>query len=160
VLECLTNYTPVNQQAVSEGLITVDLPGRLQVIPGAVTWILDVAHNLQAASYLAHDLARYPCSGRTHAVFACFADKDFAGMLQVLEPQVTRWHLTQSPGPRNCPWQTLATALETINATAIYEGYDSVNAAMDNALSQALTGDRILVTGSFLTVAAAIRYLS
>ena len=49
----LSERFPVAQQAVREGLLTAELPGRFQILPGRPLVILDVAHNRQAAAALA-----------------------------------------------------------------------------------------------------------
>ena len=52
------------------------LPGRFQVMPDTVTWILDVAHNGEAAQALAANLRGFRRPGRVRAVFAVLADKE------------------------------------------------------------------------------------
>jgi dihydrofolate synthase / folylpolyglutamate synthase len=158
VLECLRQPLPVGQDAVRAGLHGVCLAGRLQVLPGSVTLVLDVAHNVQAAAELARDLAAMPCAGRTHAVFACLADKDAVGMLRALGGVVGHWHLVQLQGPRARPLAELAEALGMAGSGAAAGGHASVAEALDAALRCAAEGDRILVTGSFLTVAAALEH--
>jgi dihydrofolate synthase/folylpolyglutamate synthase len=52
-LDCLHRQLPVSSGAVREGLLTVALPGRFQVLPGRPATVLDVAHNPHAARALA-----------------------------------------------------------------------------------------------------------
>jgi len=159
VLDCLAGRLPIDRDAICAGLSSVRLPGRLQVIPGAITWILDVAHNVQAAANLALDLEGMPCAGRTHAVFACLADKDALGMLRALAPQIGHWHLAPLEGPRARPVADLVAALGAAGIQAPWGDYGSVGGALEGALKGARSGDRILVTGSFLTVATALNCL-
>src|SRR5690606_24084963 len=49
---------------VARALQGLALPGRFQVVPGRVEWVLDVAHNEAAAQTLANNLAERPCAGR------------------------------------------------------------------------------------------------
>ena len=132
------------------------LPGRLQVIPGNVTWILDVAHNVQAISNLALELKDLPCTGDTHAVFACLSDKDVHGILKSLVAQVDRWHLAPLDGQRARPVASLVAALNTIGTSVSWRGYESVKEALSGAVGEARQGDRIVVTGSFRTVMVAL----
>jgi len=76
VLESVEPALLVPDEAVRTGLRTVRLAGRFQVIPGQPEWILDVAHNAEAAASLAASLAARPHAGRTVAVCGILADKD------------------------------------------------------------------------------------
>ncbi len=73
-LASLRDRLPVPPTAIHAGLLEASLPGRFQIFPGPVEWILDVAHNPQAAVALAATLATRPCTGRTRAVWAMFSD--------------------------------------------------------------------------------------
>jgi dihydrofolate synthase/folylpolyglutamate synthase len=66
--------------AVTRGITDVRLPGRFQVIPGPVTWILDVAHNEPAAAVLAANLCATRGAGRTFLVAGILGDKDIAAI--------------------------------------------------------------------------------
>ena len=55
-LTSLRDRLPVDATAIRAGLARAWLPGRFQVIPGPVEWILDVAHNPAAAAVLADHL--------------------------------------------------------------------------------------------------------
>ncbi len=158
-LDCLSDRLPLGQDAVREGLLGVRLAGRLQVFPGVVSLVLDVAHNPQAAGNLAQDLASIPCSGITHAVFGCFRDKDAAGMMNALRSQVDVWHLAFIGGERARPAQDLANILNQSGVAAPSHTHDSLKQALQQVRAQARPGDRVLVTGSFLTVAACLEHL-
>jgi len=153
VLECLAERFPVEEGALRGGLERVRLAGRLQLIPDEVPLILDVAHNVQAARNLALDLGSIPSVGRTHGVFGCLGDKDAAGMAAALAIRIDHWHLAAPRGPRALGNGELEQALDAAGVEAPRRGYPSVAAALEGARSEARPGDRILVTGSFLTVA-------
>lgn len=57
----LDHLLPVSGDGLRSGLRRASLAGRFQVIPGEVTWILDVAHNAQAAQSLAESLRSFQC---------------------------------------------------------------------------------------------------
>ena len=156
VLECLSPSFPVGEEALRAGLQQARLAGRLQLIPGDVALILDVAHNVQAARNLARDLGSLPCQGRTHAVFGCLGDKDAAGMAAALSPQIGCWHLASPGAGRALGIEALEQALHAAAVSASRRHYGSVGEALVGARREALTGDRILITGSFLTVAEAL----
>ncbi|HEX4598119.1 MAG TPA: bifunctional tetrahydrofolate synthase/dihydrofolate synthase [Burkholderiaceae bacterium] len=160
-LEALEGILPVSQQAVREGLLRAKIEARFQVLPGRPAVILDVAHNPQAAEALAATLDQHPSEGRTHAVFAMLRDKDVAGVVEQIGSRVDRWYLAPTSGARGMDVQTLASIVQQVPAIAgrIVERFESVPDALAAARSAAGADDRILVFGSFVTVADAVRVL-
>jgi len=155
-LEALQERLPVAQQAVREGLLKVRIDARFQVLPGRPALILDVAHNPQAAEALALTLGEHACAGRTHAVFAMLRDKDAAGVVGQMAARVERWYLAPTPGPRGLDAGTLGAL---VPAAALAGCFDSIREALAQARSAAAADDRIVVFGSFVTVAEAMREL-
>jgi len=160
-LEALQERLPVSQQAVREGLRRAGIEGRFQVVPGRPAVILDVAHNPQAAEALALTLDQHVCPGRTHAVFAMLRDKDAAGVFQQMGRRVDRWYLAPTSGQRGMDAGTLASVLQAHAAPSVRldARFDSVGQALAAAREAAAPDDRILVFGSFVTVADAMREL-
>ena len=93
----------------------MQLPGRFQVVPGEVEWILDIAHNEPAAQVLAAQLAARPLAGaagaRTFAVIGVLRDKDAAGIAAALAPVIDRWIVCALPGERGGSAAQLAARL-------------------------------------------------
>jgi dihydrofolate synthase/folylpolyglutamate synthase len=161
-LEALERQLPVPQQAIREGLLRARIDGRFQVLPGTrPAVILDVAHNPQAAEALARTLDEHPCQGRTHAVFAMLRDKDAAGVVEELKDRVARWYLAPTSGPRGMDARTLASIAQQVPALAgrIEACFESVSDAFGAAQAAARPDDRIIIFGSFVTVADAMRDL-
>ena len=147
--------------ALVEGVATAMLPGRLQRFDVAGTpVIVDVGHNPQAARELATWLQAGPVDGRNLAVFAALADKDVEGIVAALENAVSRWFLAglESVAGRGQPVDEFAAKLAG-TAAAGGSRHADVSAALAAALAQADAGDRILVSGSFHTVAEALAFL-
>ncbi len=159
VLQALAARHPVPRTALERGLSEVELYGRFQVVPGAVEVVLDVAHNPQAAASLADNLRARPPVPRTHAVAGMLRDKDSVGVLSRLAPLVDHWHIGGLPGPRGAPVQVLEGALGALAVRAPVAVHDTVEQALASAQLAARPGERVLVFGSFLTVAAASRLL-
>ena len=157
VLEALDDKLPVSQQAVRQGLLQARIDGRFQVLPGRPAVILDVAHNPQAGQALAQTLGEHHVEGRTHAVFAMLRDKDASGVAEQLRDRVDRWYLAPTGGPRGMDALTLAASVHSTRAAI--DRYDSVSEALAAARAAAGPDDRILVFGSFVTVAEAMRDL-
>ncbi|MFT5643322.1 MAG: dihydrofolate synthase/folylpolyglutamate synthase [Janthinobacterium sp.] len=156
-LEALKMVLPVGAQDVRSGLVTVELPGRFQVLPGRPTVILDVAHNPHAASALNQNLGNMGFHPYTYAVFGSMQDKDIDGVLGAMAEHVDHWCLCDLPSPR------AATATDIAAKVRLLPGIDDAErsmavfadpgAAYANAMSRAGENDRIVVFGSFLTVA-------
>jgi dihydrofolate synthase/folylpolyglutamate synthase len=158
VLEAAEPSVLVPDEAVRAGLSRVRLAGRFQVVPGDPEWILDVAHNADAARALAASLAARPCRGTTLAVCGILADKDAAAIAQALAGRVGRWIAVGLPAPRGLPGEELARRLAGAGAHAVTPAMDVV-AGCELAAQAAGPGDRVVVFGSFLTVGPALGYL-
>jgi dihydrofolate synthase/folylpolyglutamate synthase len=160
-LEALAQRLPVSQQAVRHGLLTVEIAGRFQVLPGRPAVILDVAHNPHAAAVTASNLDAMGFYPRTHAVFGMLRDKDIDGVIAKVFDRIDRWHLAPTPGERGIDAGTIAQALRTAaHARGVdveFETYGSIAEAYRGALGAASVDARILVFGSFFTVAGAMR---
>lgn len=155
-LDALRDRIPVSTGALREGLTTVVLAGRFQVLPGRPVTILDVAHNPHAAACLAGALGAMDMTGKTHAVFAMLGDKDIAGVARIVKPHIDRWYLAPLPGSRGTDPEQLARALDDAQVLDAVERHASVAEAFAAARDAARPDDRILVFGSFLTVAAVL----
>lgn len=137
----------VSEAIIRQHLPLAILPGRFQTVSTSPRVILDVAHNPHAAYYLASRLAELPRTGKVHAVVGMLHDKDIAGTLAALAPQVDSWYCAPLDGPRG------ATAEQLIAHLACGEAFTSVDSAWQSARQQARPEDVILVCGSFHTVA-------
>ena len=157
VLDCLRGSLPVTAQDVRGGLLQAEVAGRFQVLPGRPQVILDVAHNPHAARALTANLASMPTGGRTLAVCAMFKDKDIAGVVAATRPYITDWLVADAEGPRGASAAQLAAVLAHAGASAPVAQYSNVAAAWHAACNLAADNDKIIVFGSFLTVAAVMR---
>ncbi len=151
VLQQLAERLPVAPQHLKQGLLSVSLPGRFQVIPGEPVTILDVAHNPQSAQVLADNLRAMPVVGKTHAVVAMLADKDLPSTLYHLKGVIDHWYPAGLDAPRGADSETMQQALPDTD-----RAFPTVTQALAAARSQAQPGDRIVIFGSFYTVAEAL----
>jgi len=159
-LEALSDRLPVSQQGVREGLLTVEIPARFQVLPGRPTVVLDVAHNPHAAAVLATNLDNMGFFPRTHAVFGMLRDKDVAGVIARLGARIDRWHVGPTPGARGADSTWLATFVRNASGEASepsVQEYAELADAYNAALAEVEVDDRIVVFGSFTTVAEVMR---
>ncbi len=158
-LEELADRLAVPAAAVALGLRAVRLMARFQVIETAgPAWILDVAHNPDAAGVLARNLRALPSAGRTLAVCGILADKDAAGVAAQLADCIDAWWLASTDGARGSSGAQLAARMAPhLRAPITLTG--DVAAACAAACAAAAGADRIVVFGSFHTVAPAIDWL-
>ncbi|MDR0806911.1 MAG: bifunctional tetrahydrofolate synthase/dihydrofolate synthase [Enterobacteriaceae bacterium] len=144
------NYSSLNvsEAAIRQGLTEAALPGRFQIIGQSPLRILDVAHNPHAAGYLAQRLAALPDrGGKVYAVVGMLSDKDIAGTLALLKPQVDIWYCAPLEGVRGATAQQLT---QYLSESTIFP---DVKHAWQQALQDAHSQDTIIVCGSFHTVA-------
>ncbi|MES2295916.1 MAG: bifunctional tetrahydrofolate synthase/dihydrofolate synthase [Pseudomonadota bacterium] len=159
-LEVLRLTLPVGAQDARTGLVTVELPGRFQVLPGRPSVILDVAHNPHAAAALGQNLGHMGFHPYTYAVFGVMQDKDIEGVLAPMLEHVDHWCVCDLPSARAARGEALAAQLGALPGGPAQGGERTVSAFADpgaafaNAISRAGENDRIVVFGSFLTVAA------
>ena len=156
-LDLLRERLHVNAGALREGLVSVDLAGRFQVLPGRPTTVLDVAHNPHAARVFAAALATMGFHPRTIAVFGMLADKDLDGVIAATKSRIDVWHVASLPGPRGAAATAVRDALLRSGVkSADIRTFDDVASAYRAACDEAVEADRIIVFGSFLTVAAVL----
>ena len=158
-LEALGDKLPVTMQAIRPGLIETELVGRFQVLPGKPAIVLDVGHNPQAIKVLADNLADMGFFDRTHAVVGMLNDKDIEGALMPLKGKVDFWHAATLTGVRGTNSETLAAIIERAQLGGEVICHPSPAAAMQVAKGRAAESDRILIFGSFHTVAGALQAL-
>ncbi len=172
-LEAMHSILPVSAQAVRSGLASASLPGRFQVLAGQPTVVLDVAHNPHAAAVLKHNLDSMGFFPYTYAVFGAMQDKDIESIVQTLGSTIDHWCVTDLPLPRAASAQYLQSIVERLCPPVENPSSSSPNRsskrksqeehsirsfstpqkAYQDARSRAATNDRIVIFGSFYTVA-------
>lgn len=158
-LQCLQSRLPTALPDYIQGLQQVQHPGRLQRLTTAkTTHILDVAHNPAGAKVLATALQQNPIAGKTYAVFSALADKDIAGMLLPLRNFIEHWFIAAlEHTPRATPATTLVTLFQQQQLR--FQCYSTLEPAYQAALFTATQDDRIVIFGSFHTVAACLPWV-
>lgn len=158
-LRSIESRLPLDRSAIERGLRSVSLPGRFQRITasGGFEWVLDVAHNPDAALVLAANLRRNAVPGRTFAVCGMLADKNVEGVVGRLRDRVDVWIAAATEGPRAL--DDLALAERARHAGISMQPGGPIPEAMRAASALARPGDRIVVFGSFHTVGPALEHL-
>ncbi|MGQ4880198.1 bifunctional tetrahydrofolate synthase/dihydrofolate synthase [Billgrantia sp. LNSP4103-1] len=130
-------------------LAGVRVPGRMQWLG---QWCLDVGHNPHAAAYLAAKLSSQPCRGRTWVLLGMLADKDADGVIEALAGVADMWIAVSLAGERSRPAADLARRIEAHQGHVASQA-DSPEAGADWLSERLAPDDRVLVCGSFYTVA-------
>ena len=157
-LEAVRARLPVSAAAIGRGLVAAQAPGRFQCIARAPDVILDVAHNPEAARALAATLREQAIAGRTLAVVGMLADKDADAVFSALAGEIDAWWTCTPDSPRARQATALAAILLTHAGGMPVRVQQDVRTALAEAQNTAREGDRILVFGSFYTVAAVLNH--
>ncbi len=155
----LDKTLPALQANIHTALAQVKLSGRFQQIQSNPLIIADVAHNPQAAKSLAYNLKSMSCAGKTLAVFAMLADKDIEGVISEVAPFISRWYVADTHSARGATALHLQKALKKHNDKMNVQLFTKVSLALAAACKDADKNDRIIVFGSFYTVADAIDWV-
>ncbi len=158
-LDELAARVPVSIGEVKRGLTAVRLAGRLQVLPGRPAVVLDVAHNPHAARALARGLGEMAYHPSTIAVFAMLADKDIGAVIDALSERVDRWFVSSVPNERAASAEQVRRLLAERGLDSRTRVFATVPLAYEAARREAGPDDRILVFGSFHTVAGVLEGL-
>ncbi len=159
-LDEVADRLPVSLGEVKRGLTLVRLPGRLQALPGRPCVVMDVAHNPHAARALAEGLGEMGYYETTLAVFAMLADKDIGAVVDAMRGRVDRWFVSAADAQRAAPAGAVAQVLAERGLAGTTRTFATVAAALAAARREAGPNDRIVVFGSFHTVAEALRSAS
>ena len=152
-LSALHDKLPVSLGHIKRGLLEVEWPGRMQVLPGRPTIVLDVAHNPHAARALEDALGTMGFYENTYAVFGMLKDKDIDAVIEIIRGRIDHWHIASLAGERGASADLLAAKLCAHGLEDKFSVYTNIVRAFDGARERAGQNDRILVFGSFLTVA-------
>jgi len=153
-VELLQEKLAVPRSSIEQGLQSISLRGRIQVVEGPIQHIFDVSHNPASVALLAEYLKSHPIQGKTIALFSMLGDKDIEGSLQAIQNYIDHWYVAAlQETSRAASVDRLMTAFknrgllrEMISVPNLKEGYFT-------AKNQASTKDRLVIFGSFHTVA-------
>lgn len=144
---------------IENALLGLHLAGRFQkIFYQEREFVLDVAHNPAATQYLASRLSSESIRGKTLAIVAMMSDKDRSESLANIAAQIDGWFVLDLPDiARAASVQSLSENLHSLDAKILGSG--PIDKLICDALGNTKQGDRVLVFGSFYTVAAALGYL-
>lgn len=188
-LEALRMQLMVPASSIREGLLRATIPGRMQILPGQPTVVLDVAHNPHAAGALAQNLQQMPTTApsKTYAVVGMLQDKDAKEVIKRLAAYVDVWLCADLNTARALSGVELSglvksvlaepalldTKAAPVSATPTVRthqpvidfaqvevhAFDDLVQAFVKAQSEATDNDKIIVFGSFFAVGPILSYL-
>lgn len=151
-IELLQAKWPVSHDVIEKTLPHIQLSGRIQVVPGEIVHIYDVAHNPGSTEYLAQWLNQNNIPNKTYAVFSMLGDKDILTCLNIMRDYIDAWFIGELKVKRAASQEILLSMFRQANISKV-KAYNGMKDAYQAAFMQAKAGDRILIFGSFHTVA-------
>jgi dihydrofolate synthase / folylpolyglutamate synthase len=159
VIDVMQHRHAVSPSNIHDGLNDVVLPGRFHRVLGAFEYVMDVAHNPQAAEAFVATLGTMPPSRRTHALIGMLNTKNHVEYLRRLAPVADIWHFASLPGSTGARAEDLRAGFNQLDRRCDCECYATIDDAHTSIIGIANPGDRILILGSFLTVGAVMKIL-
>jgi dihydrofolate synthase / folylpolyglutamate synthase len=152
----------LDPDVVRAALADADSPGRLEVVRGGPTVLVDAAHNPAGAAALADAVRESFSFTRLVGLVGVLADKDAEGILGSLEPVLDEVVVTRSTSPRAIdPHELGEIAVDVFGEDRVHVAsslVDAVDIAIGRAEEGGLVGGGVLATGS-ITLAADVRRL-
>jgi dihydrofolate synthase/folylpolyglutamate synthase len=156
--ERLLNKPEIVGASVCRSIEGCIVPGRMEVISNQPVTIVDVAHNAQAAEFLArHMLEKFPTK-KVYAVFSCLKDKDIHAILAPMSGVVESWYVAPLSVDRAYDIVDLEGVFSSLKLKFDLQKCieDSLRAAQQSALANDAV---VLVFGSFYVVESVKRGL-
>jgi dihydrofolate synthase / folylpolyglutamate synthase len=123
-------------------------------------YVLDVAHNPASVRKLLEYLDINPCNGKTICIFSIMSDKDIQSVVDATAGHFDAWFLADQPdNKRAAPAAHVAALLERTGQTMISIS-KNLRQAFRRAQSVTAKGDRLVIFGSFYTVAGILPLLN
>ncbi len=155
----------ISRKAIMEGLTKVYLPGRFQiryqtVDSKKITGIFDISHNPQGVEVMVQNLKSFTNGAKLHAVFAILSTKDVDNVTKTVAPWIDHWYLAEPDSTHALPVAKLKSVINRhTNASNGIQCFTSVSEAYNYAIHNIQNGEQLLVFGSTMTVAEALKEL-
>lgn len=160
-IETLQNKLPVSEQAIKQGLSTVNLPGRFQLIDSDPMVLLDVSHNPEAAQTLVDYLHAEFKNQPIHAIFTMMSDKDIQGVIKLMQPCIKHWYISPLDNPRAVKEIDLKNTFKQCHINHISFSFNDFMSAFQAAKIAAHDDNGlILIFGSFFLVSEYLTFFS
>ena len=152
--EIMSAEFPIERLSLEKGISNVSLPGRQNIKKiGDKEFLFDVAHNPAAIKKLYETLNN---SDKDYvAIFSALKDKDISQMIDIINPKISKWLIIPIDESRGLTTEELSKFFpENIQPVT----FQSMSEAIQESFS--LQDKKILIFGSFFTVASAMKELN
>jgi len=146
---------PLPPDVIRAGLAKTRWPGRCQVVRRDPVFLVDVAHNPDAAQALASFLKKFKGDKPVVLICGMLKDKDAEGFFRLLKPVVDACVLVSLDSERSMSMDRL---LAAARAARVPAGEGRMPDAVRNALKWAKEHDGIVVSAGSLYLASAVLY--
>lgn len=102
----------IPEHAVKEGISKTVWPARFEIVSKDPWFVVDGGHNPQCAETVKDNLNRYFPAMRHVLLIGVMADKDYAGLTDVLDETVDEYVTVKPDNPRALPAEELAASLK------------------------------------------------
>lgn len=122
--------------------------------------MLDVAHNPASVHKLHEYVVATPCKGKNIALFSAMGDKDLRAMIQAAAGAFDAWFIADQPGNERAATAADIADVLRDNEQHMISVSRNLRQGFRRAQSIMAEGDRLVVFGSFHTVAAVLPLLA
>jgi dihydrofolate synthase/folylpolyglutamate synthase len=144
----------IDNEKAEQGLNTVSIEGRMEMICQDPRIMIDAAHNAESIKALIQAIGQNIPYDSMVVIFGCNADKDVQGMLKMLQYGADKVIFTRSVSPRAMSPDELA-AMYTEICGKMCQASSSLGEALALAKSAVGREDLISITGSFYLIGQA-----
>lgn len=135
------------------------MPGRMSRYPiGDQTWILDVGHNPLACEFVTQVLADTVETDHRVVIFGALSDKDVQSMLPILQAYTSRIALVGIDGDRGRSVDSLVNLWSVLFGQTCWRSFATLSDALEGLSSELKLDDQVLIMGSFVLVADALKH--
>lgn len=141
----------ISEEALRQGLASVNWGGRFELIHHSPTVLIDGAHNKDGVETLARSLKGYFENKKITFIVGMLKDKEYISMIRTMLPLAKRFLTITPDSPRSLTATTLAKIIREEGGDA--EPMESVDIALETALHTSEENDVICVFGSLYYLA-------
>ena len=138
----------IRQQAVLEGMAGVKWPGRFQMLMDRPVFLIDGAHNPEAAVRLRDSIELYFSGRKISYIMGILADKDYEEIVRITVPLAQKIYTVTPGSPRALGAEALRDCVLKSGFTGKVKAELSVKQAVFDALLSAKEDEIIIAFGS------------